>query len=85
MFRTKLLCKAFLFIQIGFVIFWQKNIGEKVSHKMLMKLTPGYCFWFSLKNVESFFLKFGQGNFLSMIYGLFGNGLTYHKFRTEDS
>jgi len=26
---------------IGFVIFWQKNIGEKGVRKMLMKLTIG--------------------------------------------
>ncbi len=30
---------AFLRLQLGFVIFWQKSIGAKVARKMLMKLT----------------------------------------------
>jgi hypothetical protein len=25
----------------GFETFWQKDIGKKCAHKMLMKLTPG--------------------------------------------
>jgi hypothetical protein len=32
---------AFLLLQFDFVTFWQKNIGAKASHKMLMKLTKG--------------------------------------------
>jgi hypothetical protein len=27
-------------LQFGFVIFWQKDIGAKAAHKMLVKLTP---------------------------------------------
>ncbi len=27
-------------LQIGFVIFWQKDFGAKAAHKMLVKLTP---------------------------------------------
>jgi hypothetical protein len=28
-------------LQLGFVIFWQKDFGTKAAHKMLVKLTPG--------------------------------------------
>ncbi len=28
-------------LQIGFLIFWQKDFGTKAAHKMLVKLTPG--------------------------------------------
>ena len=38
---TKALFAAFLYLQFVFVIFWQKEIGEKAEHKMLMKLTAG--------------------------------------------
>jgi len=38
-FWTKVLCTAFLQLQFGFVIFWQKNIGAKAACKLLMKLT----------------------------------------------
>jgi len=37
----KVLCAAFLLLQFGFVIFWQKNSGKKAACKMLMKLTTG--------------------------------------------
>jgi len=30
--------EAFLYLQFGFVIFWQKNITAKAARKMLMKL-----------------------------------------------
>jgi len=40
-FHTKVFCTAFLNFQFGFVVFWQKNIGEKAVRKMLVKLTPG--------------------------------------------
>jgi len=32
-------CTAFLYLQFGFAILWQKNIGRKAAHKMLSKLT----------------------------------------------
>jgi len=32
---------AFLYLQFGFVIFWQNNIGIKADRKMLLKLTKG--------------------------------------------
>jgi len=40
----KVFCEAFLYLQFGFVIYWQKNIGAKAAHKMLMKLTTGLNF-----------------------------------------
>ncbi len=38
-FYLKMFCAAFLCMQFGFVILWQKNIGAETAHKMLMKLT----------------------------------------------
>ena len=35
----KVFCAAFMCLQFGFVIFWQKEIGAKTAHKMLVKLT----------------------------------------------
>ncbi len=29
-------------LKFGFVIFWQKDLGTKAAHKMLVKLTPGH-------------------------------------------
>jgi len=40
--RTKVFCTAFLCLQFGFEIFWQKDFGVKAAHKMLVKLTPGW-------------------------------------------
>jgi len=34
---TKVIFKAFLYLQFGFLNFWQNNISEKAAHKMLMK------------------------------------------------
>ncbi len=39
LYKSKL--SSFSLITFGFAIFWHQNIGEKVVHKMLMKLTPG--------------------------------------------
>jgi hypothetical protein len=39
LFGMKVFCAAFMRLQFGFVIFWQK--GAKAAHKMLVKLTPG--------------------------------------------
>jgi hypothetical protein len=39
--HTKALYTAFMCLQFGFVIFWQKDFGAKAAHKMLVKLTPG--------------------------------------------
>jgi hypothetical protein len=40
LFHTKDFC-AFMCLQFGFVIFWQKDFGAKAAHKMLVKLTQG--------------------------------------------
>ncbi len=32
---------AFMCLQVGFVIFWRKDLGAKAANKMLVKLTPG--------------------------------------------
>jgi len=40
----KVLCAAFMCLQFGFVIFWQKDFGTKAAHNMLVKLTPGVNF-----------------------------------------
>jgi len=37
LFHTKVLCAAFMCLQFGFVIFWQKDLGAKAAHKMLVK------------------------------------------------
>ncbi len=44
LFHTKKYCKAFLYTQFGFVIFWRKNISAKGALKMLVKLTSGVNF-----------------------------------------
>jgi len=31
----------FFFLQFGFVILWQKNVGAKSAHKMKVKLIQG--------------------------------------------
>jgi hypothetical protein len=36
----KVFCAAFMCLQLGIVIFWQKDFGAKAAHKMLVKLTP---------------------------------------------
>jgi len=37
-FCTKVFCSAFLYLQFGFVIFWQRNIGAKAACEVLVKL-----------------------------------------------
>ncbi len=51
--------RSFSLLHFGFVIFWQKDIGEKSSSKMLMKLTPWR--YFSWANTWH-----GQDNVLQM-------------------
>jgi hypothetical protein len=43
-FHMKVFCAAYMCLQFGFVIFWQKDFGAKAAHKMLVKLTPGLMF-----------------------------------------
>jgi hypothetical protein len=38
--HMKVFCAAFMCLQFGFVIFWQKDFGAKAAHEMLVKLTP---------------------------------------------
>jgi hypothetical protein len=40
-FSYKSFLHSFMCLQFGFVIFWQKYLGAKAAHKMLVKLTPG--------------------------------------------
>jgi hypothetical protein len=42
LFCTKVFCIAFMCLQFGLVIFWQKDFGAKAAHKMLGKLTPDF-------------------------------------------
>jgi hypothetical protein len=39
LFRTKVLHKTFLNLDLRFVLFWRKNIGAKAARMMLVKLT----------------------------------------------
>jgi hypothetical protein len=41
---AKVFCAAFMCLQFGFVIFWQKDFGAKAAHKMLVTFTPGANF-----------------------------------------
>ncbi len=61
-FCTKVLWAAFLLFQFDFVIFCQKNIGEKAARKMLVKLTTGRCFYF---RIEHAFINATYINFFS--------------------
>ncbi len=40
LFHINVFCAAFVCLQFGFVIFWQKDLGAKAAHQMLVKLTP---------------------------------------------
>jgi hypothetical protein len=44
LFCTKVFCAAFLYLQFGFEVFCQNNIGTKTAHKMLVKLATGSHF-----------------------------------------
>jgi hypothetical protein len=45
LFHMKVFCAAFMCLQFGFVIFWQKDFGPKAANKMLVKLMPGDRIW----------------------------------------
>jgi len=36
--------RSFFYLQFGLVLFWQKNIGTKAAHKMLIKFTTSVIF-----------------------------------------
>jgi hypothetical protein len=40
-FCTKVFGRAFMCLQFGFVIFWQKDFSTKAANKVLVKMTPG--------------------------------------------
>ncbi len=46
-------CTAFLDLQFNFVIFWQKNIGAKAAHKVLVKMTKGFFIFYFFVVLES--------------------------------
>ncbi len=41
LFHMKVFCAAFMCLQFGFVIFWQKDFGARAALIMLVKFTPG--------------------------------------------
>ncbi len=41
LFHTKVFLRSFYVLTIWVLIFWQKDLGAKADHKMLVKLTPG--------------------------------------------
>jgi hypothetical protein len=43
LFVQKFFCTAFMCLQFGFVMFWQKDFGAQAAHKMLVKLTPDWA------------------------------------------
>jgi len=42
-FCPKVFFESFLFLQVDFVIFWQKNIGTKAAPKMLVNVFKCAC------------------------------------------
>ncbi len=54
------LCKAFFYLvtAFAFVIFWQKNIGAKAAHKIMMKLTIGVTAMRNKNGIISFDLNY---------------------------
>jgi hypothetical protein len=58
LFHTKVFCAAFMWLQFGFVIFWQKDFGTKATHKMLVKLTSGGQHSIHYLKVLPFFQQF---------------------------
>jgi hypothetical protein len=44
-FSYKVLCAPFMCLQFRSVNFWQKELGAKAAHKMLVKLTSGLLYW----------------------------------------
>ncbi len=41
LFRTKVSREAFLYLDLRFVLFWQKYVGAKAARNLLVKLTQG--------------------------------------------
>ncbi len=53
LFCTKVIGTAFMCLQFGFVIFWQKDFGVKAAHKMLLKLTLGWTNTLAYYNIHA--------------------------------
>jgi hypothetical protein len=49
-----------MYLQFGFVIFWQKDFGAKAAHKMLVKSTP--------EDIENVILRFFHWFHLSAVF-----------------
>ncbi len=69
----KVFCAAFVCLQFGFVIFWQKDFGTKAAHKMLVKLTPKQWLYFLKKGGSS-----GQGRRARKAFSM-GRVFEYYK------
>ena len=54
----KVFCEDFLYLQLVFVIFWQKKIGEKAAPKMLVKLTAVSAKGCNPSNIFTFLSQF---------------------------
>jgi len=65
LFCVKVVCKVFLLLQFGFVIYWRMESGTKTAHKMLTKLATGANFINILW--AAFFLKSVMQNFCVLI------------------
>ncbi len=50
---TNILRAAFLYWDLGFVLFWRNNIGAKAARNMLEKLNPGFNFTNILRGAAS--------------------------------
>jgi hypothetical protein len=55
LFRAKVSRKAFLHLDLSFVLFWRKNIGAKAARNMLVKLTTE-CIFFAVNPCGSIYL-----------------------------
>jgi len=54
LFWMKMFCKALLYWQFGFVIFWQKNIGAKAAIVKIDSITPSFCLRHYVRNGLSY-------------------------------
>jgi len=53
---TKEFCAAFFFLQFGFLIFWQKNIGKNAAHHKISNSTLALTLSDAQAAIEKFFL-----------------------------
>ncbi len=62
LFGAKVFCATFIYLQLSFVIFGQKNISAKAAHKILVKLTSGLNLTVC-KNSNEYTEKYRSPNF----------------------